>query len=200
MCFIFITASDCNLRYSSEVTPQEASIVAENPSEALSGTKIVDGIYIDPMLQISIIISNPEWVYYKDADTDMLDPVLFFNKNDKTEICMVLINACDLYGDVSQQAQDMWEIAREDYRTYMTEIESVEQQVFSTENIGEIYLYQFEILKNESKLSMQYVYWHQGDRMYICVTQAEMHRTEEVQKVLAGILESFNRHQGTIHQ
>lgn len=185
---IAVTVCIFNLLFLQGCTSQVVDDAIQPIDSELSTTaELKGGTYSDPFMHMRCDINHPDWVFDKNGYDDS---VLFYNpKTESGYIIMVLGEVCR---PADIQAQELWEIAREEYRDTVPDIDNVEQQSVFIGDSHHVFFYQFEVMENEKCCSMQYLYWNQGKWMYTCRVQAEMGHKDEIQDVLTGILYSFS--------
>ena len=172
------------------LVPAVAMYADEYIAEDEEAVEVFPGIaYLDPMFGMAVVINNPDWTFYRDANFDEL---YFFNHVTPSASGLIRLSAFPFTGDVEQEIARIWEEMLDIHNNQPNSFvyhDAQAVQVGAGEYHG--YLFPLEAQLYDFMLVANALIWSAGDMMYIITTSAMDYNAEEVQGVLDGIMDSF---------
>ncbi|MCL2632241.1 MAG: hypothetical protein FWD45_04030 [Coriobacteriia bacterium] len=144
-------------------------------------------LYSDPAVRLNVMLTNQDWSIYKDRETGQ---VYFYLSDDPTRVNMISMSSRAMEADFEVMAEDYWQYTSLIMtREYDMEIDEKCEIVVGSGYTGHVY--HCTIAENEGISHYYIMYWSAEGFFYICTVTADPEHKQEVDDVLAELLNSF---------
>ncbi len=174
--FVLILATLC------AVLPACSGAPVEQPEPR---EEAVDVVFVDPAIDISVQIGNPEWIYQRDGSGQ----VYFYNEDRTHWAGVIAISSQPLDGDGTEQTEVLWTKAVSNFPE--SDLNVTEEKEIE---VGQGYAgkeYGFSVSTDGHKQDAKYLFWAAGDKLYTCTVTSDAAGEEEVDDALEDITDSF---------